>query len=150
MSRSQHPHDTIDEIVICPMCHTGSVGRVLNSTADIVACLQQFRSKRQEYFVCLSLDNKRRLLAQRIVTIGLLDTTIIHPREVFAGAVLDRAHSIIVAHNHPSGIPAPSAEDIAATQQLLSAGRLLGISLEDHIIVTTNGHFSFKEHSMLP
>lgn len=149
MGHPIYPHRAIDREMICPICYTGDVGKVLRTTANVVASLRLLSDKRQEYFVCLSLDSNRRLLAQRIITIGLLDATLAHPREVFAGAIADRAHSVIVAHNHPSGETSPSEDDIKTTQQLAEAGQLLGIPLRDHVIVTAQGSFSFKQHSLL-
>jgi len=121
----------------------------LRTSKDILFCLKHFRSKRQEYLICLSLDNAGRLINQRVVTIGLLDTTLAHPREVFAGPLTDRAASVIIAHNHPSGVAAPSDHDIALTQQLAAAGQLLGIPLQDHFIVTRTGYFSFREQGLI-
>lgn len=116
---------------------------------DILPHLNYIRHKRQEYFLCLSLDSSQRLIARRVVTIGLLNTALVHPREVFAAPLTDRAASVIVAHNHPSGVVEPSQQDITATQQLVAAGQLLGISLRDHIIVSREGYFSFRFHHLL-
>ena len=99
--------------------------------------------------MCLSLDSGSKLIARRTVTIGLLDVSLVHPREVFAGPLKDRAASIIVVHNHPSGEAAPSKQDLEATQQLVAAGILLGINVADHIIVTKQGYTSFKVHGLI-
>jgi DNA repair protein RadC len=107
------------------------------------------RNKKQEYFVCLSLDSGSRLIARRIVTIGLLNFSLAHPREVFAGPLKDRAASIVIAHNHPSGIAEPSKEDIATTQQLMAASQILGIPLCDHIIITAEGYCSLRKLGMI-
>lgn len=133
----------------CPLCHKPVVTRPLRSSKDVLTCLKHFRNKRQEFLVCLSLDSGGRLIRQRVVTIGLLDAALAHPREVFAGSVTDRAASVIIAHNHPSGVASPSKQDIALTQQLAAAGQLLGIPLQDHIIVTAKKHYSFKEHNLI-
>lgn len=111
--------------------------------------LKYIRNKKQEYFVCLSLDSGHRLIARRTVTIGLLDMAITHPREVFAGPLKDRAASIIIAHNHPSGDPTPSKADIKTTQQFVAAGILLGIPLQDHFIVTKMVFLSFREKGLV-
>ena len=116
---------------------------------DILARLGDLRVKKQEHFVCLSLDGGQRLIAQRTITIGTLDSVLAHPREVFADAIADRAASVVVAHNHPSGDPNPSDQDIALTQQLIASGQLLGVPLADHIILTKNQCFSFRTHKML-
>lgn len=121
----------------------------LKSQKDILALLADLRAKQQEHFVCLSIDGGQRLIAQRTITIGTLDSVLAHPREVFADAVADRAASVIVAHNHPSGDPNPSEQDIALTQQLAAAGQLLGIGLHDHLIVTKTEHFSCRKNGLL-
>ena len=121
----------------------------LRTQQEIIARLTDIRTKQQEYFVCLSLDGGQRLIAQRAVTIGTLDAVIAHPREVFSDPIVDRAASIIVAHNHPSGDPQPSSKDLALTQQLAAAGQMLGVPMRDHIIVTKTEHFSFRQHHLL-
>jgi DNA repair protein RadC len=121
----------------------------LTATKDILPHLNFIRRKRQEYFICLSLDGGGRVIKRRTVTIGLLDMALAHPREVFAGPLKDRAAAVIVAHNHPSGDPKPSREDIKTTQQLVAAGILLGIPLRDHVIVAGQGHYSFMEAGLL-
>ena len=98
--------------------------------------------KKQEYFVCLTLDGANRLIAKRIVTIGTLTASLVHPREVFADTIADRAASIIVAHNHPSGSLEASQADKDVTNGLAEAGKLLGITLNDHIIVTKTDYVS--------
>lgn len=121
----------------------------LRSQKDILARLADIRTKQQEYCLCLSLDGGQRLIAQRTITIGTLDSVLTHPREIFSDAIVDRAASVIVAHNHPSGNARPSAKDITLTQQLAASGQLLGIPLRDHIIVTKLDHFSFRQHHLL-
>ena len=121
----------------------------LRTQQEILARLADIRTKQQEYFLCLSLDGGNRLIAQRTITIGTLDTVMAHPREVFSDAIADRAASIIVAHNHPSGDETPSRQDITLTQQLVASGQLLGVPLHDHLILTKSKHFSFRQHHML-
>lgn len=121
----------------------------LRSLQDILARLDDIRSKQQEYLLCLSLDGGQRLIAQRTITIGILDAVPAHPREVFADAIADRAASVVIAHNHPSGDVKPSQKDITFTQQLAAAGQLLGVTLRDHIIVAKAEHFSFRQHHLL-
>lgn len=121
----------------------------LRTQKEILARLADIRNKQQEYCICLSLDGGQRLIAQRTITIGTLDSVLTHPREIFSDAIVDRAASVIVAHNHPSGNAKPSSKDITLTQQLAASGQLLGIPLRDHIIVTRLEHFSFRQHHML-
>jgi DNA repair protein RadC len=120
----------------------------LNRLQDVLARLDSIRYKRQEHLCCLSLDGAHRLIAQRTVTIGTLDMVVAHPREIFADPLADRAASIVLAHNHPSGEVQPSVKDIRLTQQLVAAGQLLGVPLQDHLIVAKNKHFSFRQHHM--
>lgn len=109
---------------------------IIDSPEKAVEQLADIRDKKQEYFVCLTLDGANRLIAKRIITIGTLTSSLVHPREVFADAITDRAASIIVAHNHPSGSLRPSEADIDVTDRLSDAGEILDVRLHDHIIVT--------------
>jgi DNA repair protein RadC len=121
----------------------------LVSVEDVLPYLNFIRSKRQEYTLCLSLDSGSRLIARRTVTIGTLTASLIHPREVFAGPLKDRAAAVIIVHNHPSGDPMPSAADREVTQQLVAAGLLLGIPLRDHFIVAAKDYYSFHLAGLL-
>jgi len=121
----------------------------LRTQEQVLLRLNDIRAKQQEYFVCLSLDGGQRLIAQRTISIGTLDSVVAHPREVFADTIADRAASIIVAHNHPSGDPLPSQKDVTLTQQLAAAGQLLGITMRDHLILTRTDYFSFSQHHLL-
>lgn len=121
----------------------------LPTVEALLARLSFIQHKKQEYFISISLSSGGEVIRRRTVTIGLLTASLAHPREVFAGPLKDRAASVIVAHNHPSGDPNPSDEDIETTQQLAAAGQLLGVPLRDHIIVARDGFFSFKIHGML-
>jgi DNA repair protein RadC len=115
---------------------------IIDSPEKAVEQLTDIRNKKQEYFVCLTLDGANRLIAKRVITIGTLTSSLVHPREVFADAITDRAASIIVAHNHPSGNLDPSPADIDVTKRLQDAAKLLGIALNDHIIVTKDSFAS--------
>ena len=112
---------------------------IIDSPEKAVEQLSDIRDKKQKYFVCLTLDGANRLIAKRIITIGTLTASLVHPREVFAETISDRAASIIVAHNHPSGSLEPSEADRDVTLRISDASALLGINLNDHIIVTTTG-----------
>jgi DNA repair protein RadC len=136
----------------CPVCQSpidDKSGQPLRSTKDILACLDHFRDKKQEFLVCLSVDGGQRLIARRVVTIGTLNASLAHPREIFAAPIADRAASVIISHNHPSGDHNPSEKDVELTQQLVAAGLILGIPLRDHYIVSTTGYFSFKENLLI-
>lgn len=109
---------------------------IIDSPEKAVEQLADIRDKKQEYFVCLTLDGANRLIARRVITVGTLTTSLVHPREVFADAITDRAASIIVAHNHPSGSLQSSIADLEVTKRLHESAKLLGINLVDHLIVT--------------
>jgi len=117
----------------------------INSAKDIFELLDEFKNKKQEYFISFTLDGANHLINKRVVFIGTLNYTLVHPREVFADALIDRAASIIVAHNHPSNLLTPSAQDIEITKRLKKAGELLGIELLDHIVFAKDGFLSLKE-----
>ena len=99
----------------------------------------------REHFIVLLLDRKNNVTGINTVAIGSLSATVVHPREVFTPAILDKAAAIILAHNHPSGDPAPSPEDKAMTRKLVEAGKLLGIQVLDHIIVGHERAYSFAD-----
>lgn len=113
---------------------------IIDSPEKAVEQLSDIRDKKQEYFVCLTLDGANRLITRRIITIGTLTSSLVHPREVFADAITDRAASIIVAHNHPSGNLEASDADKDITRRLKQAASLLGISLIGHIIITKKSY----------
>lgn len=115
---------------------------IIGSITDVVAQLADIRTKKQEHFVSLSLDGANRLIQRRIVSVGTLNASLVHPREVFADIITDRAAGIIVAHNHPSGTIEPSPEDIETTKRLRDVAKLLGIGFYDHLIVTADDYRS--------
>jgi len=116
---------------------------------DVIPFVAHLRDKRQEHFVCITLNGAGEVLGNRVITVGLLNHSLVHPREVFADAIVDRAASVICVHNHPSGSLEPSPQDIAITTQLKEAGQLVGIQLIDHIIVTRTGHISLRERGLI-
>ncbi len=100
-----------------------------------------------EVFLALLLDVKHRLLRESRVSVGILDGSLIHPREVFAPAIGERAGAVILVHNHPSGDPAPSPEDREVTRRLRAAGGIVGIPVLDHVIIGSRAFYSFREES---
>ena len=125
-------------------------GEKLSSSAAAAAKLRPRLSRfKQEVFLVVCLDNKRRILRSDVVSRGILTSSLVHPREVFALAIREGAASILVAHNHPSGDPTPSDEDLAVTKRLEEAGRLLGIPLDDHLIVARSGWVSLRAEGIL-
>ena len=124
----------------------GTPSPSLRSAADIAALLgPEMMHLDREQFVCCHLDVKNRLISREVVSIGHLSAALVHPREVFKAAILSNAASIAFVHNHPSGDPEPSREDIDLTRRLVRAGELLGIPVLDHVVVATGGHVSVVE-----
>lgn len=105
------------------------------SPEDIWKCCADFRDSKKEHFVAFYLDAQNRLIERQIISVGTLNASLVHPREVFEPAVRHSAGSVLVAHNHPSGIVVPSQDDIEVTRKLVHAGKLLDIPLVDHVIV---------------
>jgi len=103
----------------------------------------------QEVFVVLLVDVKNRLVFTHLVTKGTLDASLVHPRDVFRRAIQESSAAIILAHNHPSGDPEPSAEDVALTRRLADAGDLIGIPILDHVVVGRDGYVSMAERGVL-
>jgi len=126
----------------------GEYAAPFRSAEDVVADLvrREVPTSDRERFVVYLLDVKHRPIAFETVSVGILDGSLIHPREVFKAAVAANAASILLAHNHPSGDPAPSGQDREVTRRLKEAGKLLGVPVVDHVIVGPRGdHFSFRE-----
>jgi len=110
----------------------------------------RFRDEKQEHFLAIILDTKHRILREVLVSKGTLSGSIVHPREVFAPAIRERAASVLVIHNHPSGDPAPSHEDIEITRRLREAGELIGIPLLDHVILGADSFISLRDQNVIP
>jgi DNA repair protein RadC len=118
----------------------------ISGPADLVPRLRHWTDRPQEIFLTVTLNGAQEILDIRPVTVGLLNRTLIHPREVFAPALEERAASLILAHTHPSGSLEPSREDREATTRLSQAGKLLGVEVLDHLIVTAADYYSFREN----
>lgn len=122
---------------------------ILDSPPIVLEYLRQKIGKmHKEHFAVLYLDSKNGLITD-VVSIGTLNASLVHPREVFNKAILNHASHVIVAHNHPSGDSAPSIHDISTTNRLADSGKLLGIAVLDHIIISRTGHYSFKEKGLI-
>ena len=120
-------------------------GFKISFPADVLFLIRYIADRKQEHFLCISLNGAHEVIATRTISVGLVNRTQVHPREVFADPIMDRASSIIVAHNHPTGTLSPSEEDIALTRRLKDAGVVMGITLLDHIIFNHKGYYSFLE-----
>ena len=121
---------------------TKQAAPLIDSPEKAAEQLHHIKNKKQEHFVLLTLDGARRLIKNRIVTIGTLMSSLVHPREVFSYAIEDRAASIIIAHNHPSGILSISESDREVTRRIRQAGDIIGIRLDDHIIISGDDFMS--------
>ncbi len=122
---------------------------ILKSPEDVSAQVKsQLKGKKKEHFLVLCLDTRNRLIDRKLVSMGSLDTSVVHPREVFKEAISSCAASVIFAHNHPSGDPEPSKEDVELTKRLARAGEILGIDVLDHIIVCDEGFVSLKARNL--
>jgi DNA repair protein RadC len=121
----------------------------VSSPGDVWPLVSHWSDRKQERFICCSLNGAHELIAMRVVSIGLVNRTVVHPREVYADPITDRACAVIVAHNHPSGRLDPSPEDREITKRLKEAADTLGIALLDHIVFSSEGYFSFVEHGLL-
>lgn len=125
-------------------------GKKLNSAGAVFHFLRRkIGSKKREHFFLLSLDSRGCLIKMDKVSIGSLTTSISHPREVFKFAIRNSANSVVLAHNHPSGDPQPSSQDVKLSKRLAKAGKMLGIKVADHIIVTKNDYFSLACKGMI-
>jgi DNA repair protein RadC len=116
---------------------------------DIYQALSRYHRKRKENFLVITLNGAHQVISIRIVTIGLINRSLVHPREVFIEAIRDNAAAVTVAHNHPSGNFLPSPEDYEVTSRLKKAGDIIGIPVLDHIVFSHKGYYSFLEHEEL-
>jgi DNA repair protein RadC len=124
-------------------------GTKIETPADLLPHVRHYADRKQEHFLCASINGANEIINIRVVSIGLIDRAPVHPREVFADALADRASAVIVAHNHPAGSVEPSSADVEATRQLKAAGAVMGIALLDHIIFNRAAYFSFLEAGRL-
>ena len=122
----------------------------VKSAKDVFAYLQpKFRDLDKEHFVVLHLNLQNRIVREETVSVGIVDSAVVHPREIFKNAIKESASKIVVVHNHPSGDVSPSENDIRTTRALFGAGDVLGIKVVDHIIIGGEQYYSFKEQGKL-
>ena len=118
----------------------------INGPEDVYRLLNpMMREMKKEIFIVICLDTKNQIISKETISVGSLNANIVHPREVFKPALLASAAHIIVSHNHPSGDPTPSREDIDITKKLVETGKIMGIDLLDHVIIGDGRHISMKE-----
>ncbi|HII00477.1 TPA: JAB domain-containing protein [Methanosarcinaceae archaeon] len=124
--------------------------RKVRSPKDVYTLMYpKMREQKKEKFITLYLDTKNQILKEETVSIGSLNASIVHPREVFKSALLESSASVIMIHNHPSGDPSPSREDILVTEKLVEGGKLLGIDVLDHIIIGDGKYVSLKDEGFV-
>jgi len=116
---------------------------------DVLPLVEELKDKKQEYFLTLTLDGAHNLIEKRIIFIGTLNESLVHPREVFADAITDRAAAIIFVHNHTATEVTPSKADLQVTQRLVEVAETMGIEVLDHVILNKTGCFSFKSKGLL-
>ena len=133
------------EIKINCMTVREATGPKCLNGADVAQAFKGIASMGQEGFFIATLDTKHKIIDKRLISLGTLNASLVHPREVFRPAIADCAESIIMVHNHPSGDVKPSEEDRAITKRLRNVGKLVGIEVLDHVIIGKDGYYSFVE-----
>jgi DNA repair protein RadC len=129
--------------------YRGKAPTAIRGPEDAMKFLRKYRKAKREFFVILLLNARHEMVRAEVISIGSLNASIVHPREVFHPAVLHSAASIVLSHNHPSGDPEPSEEDLNITKRLVQVGDLLGIGVLDHIIVASRGIVSLRSRQLL-
>lgn len=164
--REHQENLTLDQLTSVPGMGLAKAGQILSAfelarrhllkqivkietAEDVLSLLADIVPKSQEHFVCITLNGANELIEKRIVTIGLLDKSLVHPRDVYADVITDRAAAVIFAHNHPSGDLQPSDHDLQTQRQLEEAAKIVGIRVLDHVIVSKKGYFSFQEAGLI-
>jgi DNA repair protein RadC len=122
---------------------------IKNPEAVVKAIRASIKDKAKEHFKLILLNPRNKIIGISTISIGTLNASLVHPREVFKDAIVHSAASVVLAHNHPSGDPEPSEDDLTITKRLTEAGKILGVEVIDHIIVGKNGFFSFKEKGLI-
>ena len=117
----------------------------VTTPSDILPVVEKYRNRKQEHFIVVTLDGSHKVIRVRVVSKGIVNRCLVHPREIFRKAITDNAVAIIAVHNHPSGGYDPSSEDIEITKRIKDAGKIIGIELLDHIVIAKYGYYSFLE-----
>ena len=121
----------------------------ITSAQNVYTLLHEYSAKEKEHFLLITLDGSSHVIEQRVIHIGTLNQSLVHPREVFRPAIQDNAAGIVISHNHPSGTLEASRADIQITQRLKEVSKLIGIELLDHVIISKEGFYSFSEEGLL-
>ena len=121
----------------------------VTSAGDAYHQLAEYCTKEKEHFLMITLDGRSNIIETRVIHIGTINQSLVHPREVFRPAIQDNAVGIIIAHNHPSGVLEPSTADIQVTNRLKEVSKIVGIDLLDHVIISKEGFYSFQEEGLI-
>ena len=121
----------------------------ITAPTQILPFIEKYRNRKQEEFIVITLNGGHEVIRVRSISKGLINRTLVHPREVYRMAIKDNAAAIILTHNHPSGNFTPSHEDIELTKRMISAGKIIGIEVLDHIVIARRGYYSFLEEGKL-
>ncbi|MDD2231598.1 MAG: DNA repair protein RadC [Sphaerochaetaceae bacterium] len=140
--------------VICAALELGrrlnfSSRKQIRSPGDAFPLIRHYGDREQEHFITILLNGAHEVFSIKVVTVGLLNKTLVHPREVFSDPIRERACAVILAHNHPSGSLDPSEEDLAVTSEMVTAGRLLGIKVLDHLVFSSEDYVSLMESGLM-
>jgi DNA repair protein RadC len=122
---------------------------IVNDPKDVADYLAHLKRLKQEHSIVVTLNSRSRILRRHVISKGTLDAALVHPRDLFRVAIQDNAAKVILAHNHPSGDCAPSDDDIMVTKRMVTAGKIIGIPVVDHLIIATGGYYSLQEHGHL-
>ena len=126
------------------------VGKTFGSPKDIFEAFHlRLRDEKREHFFVVTLDARHRVIGEHLVSVGSLSSSIVHPREVFRPAIREAAGAVVLVHNHPSGDPRPSEEDVAVTRRLANASELIGIRVLDHVVIGDGRYASFREEGLV-
>ncbi len=121
----------------------------IRTPKDLIPFVQNYAMQQKEHFLCVTLNGGHEIIQIHVASVGTINRTLVHPREIFSEAIKENASAVILCHNHPSGNCSPSDDDISSTQNLLEASRILGITVLDHLIIGFEDYFSFMEHGLL-
>jgi DNA repair protein RadC len=122
----------------------------IETPEEVYKAVKRYAGAKQEQFILLTLNGAHNVISVSIISIGLVNKTVVHPREVYCRAISDRASAIIICHNHPSGSTEPSKEDKQVTMEIYSAGEIIGIPLIDHIVFSKTGYTSLRLYGVFP
>jgi DNA repair protein RadC len=136
-------------MIVMEVCERRKSTITVTQSEDVYEVMKKFCGKRVEHFWVITLSSSAEVIAIRLVTVGILNRNLLHPREVFWQAIRDNAASIILVHNHPSGNTDPSSDDDMVTSRIHRAGELMGIEVLDHVIIGKRGYYSYKANGKI-